>query len=113
MGSLKSYQNRNQRNLLSRGKKKSLIWMMISQVIALVLTAFNQRCRFIYPSSGMLYLNPKRKMTGGVFHIIMKIGGRSCKIIVNSESCINDVSSTVIAKLGLNVVPHPHPYRIT
>jgi len=30
----------------------------------LVLTAFNQRCRFIYPSSGVPYLNPRRKMTG-------------------------------------------------
>ena len=35
-----------------------------------------------------------------MFHIIMKIGGRSYKIAVNSESCINDVSSTIIAKIG-------------
>jgi len=48
-----------------------------------------------------------------MFHIIMKIGGRSCKIAVNSESCINDVSSTIIAKIGLKAVPHPHPFRVT
>jgi len=47
-----------------------------------------------------------------MFHIIMKTGG-SCKIIVDSESYINVVSSTVIAKLGLNVIPHLHPYRVT
>ena len=47
-----------------------------------------------------------------MFHIIMKIDGRSCKIIVDSESCINVVSSTVIAKIGLKAVPHPHPYRV-
>jgi len=48
-----------------------------------------------------------------MFHIIMKIGGRSCKIIVDSGTCINAVSSTVIAKIGLKAEPHPHPYRIT
>jgi len=48
-----------------------------------------------------------------MFHIIMKIGGRSCKIIVDSESCINAVSFTVIVKIGLKAVPHPHPYRVT
>ena len=48
-----------------------------------------------------------------IFHIIMKIGGRSCKIIIDSESYINAVSSIVIANIGLKAVPHPHPYRVT
>jgi len=48
-----------------------------------------------------------------MFHIITKIGGKSCKIIIDSESCINVVSSTLIAKISLKVVPHPHPYRVT
>jgi len=48
-----------------------------------------------------------------MFHIIMKIGRRSCKIIVDSGSCINAVSSTVIAKIGLKSVPHLYPYRVT
>jgi len=48
-----------------------------------------------------------------MFHIIMKIGGRNCKIIVDSESCINVVSSTVIAKIDLKAEPHPYPYRVT
>jgi len=43
----------------------------------------------------------------------MKIGGRSGKIIVDNGSCINAVSFTVIAKLGLKAVPHPYPYRVT
>jgi len=38
-------------------EKKSLIWTMIPQVIALVLIAF-------YPSSGVPYFNPRRKMIG-------------------------------------------------
>ena len=48
-----------------------------------------------------------------MFHIIMKIGRRSCKITVNCETYINDVSFSVIAKFGLKVVPHPHLYRVT
>jgi len=44
-----------------------------------------------------------------MFHLIIKNGGRSCKIIVDSRNCINAVSSTVIAKIGLKAVPHPHP----
>ena len=31
---------------------------------SMVLIAFNQRRRFIYLSSGVPYLNPRRKMTG-------------------------------------------------
>ena len=46
-----------------------------------------------------------------IFHIIMKIGGKSCKIIVDNGSCINAVSSTVIIKFSLKAVPHPYPYQ--
>jgi len=32
---------------------------------------------------------------------------------VDSESCVNAVSSKMIEKIGLNVVPHPHPYKVS
>ena len=48
-----------------------------------------------------------------MFHIITKIGGKSCKVIIDSGSCINAVSSKVITKFGLKAVPHPHPYIVT
>lgn len=48
-----------------------------------------------------------------MFHTFTKIGGNTCKIIVDSKSCINAISSTVIAKFGLKAVPHPHPYNVT
>jgi len=50
-----------------------------------------------------------------MFHIFTRIRGRgrSCKVIMDSGSCINAVSSTIIAKFGLEVVPHPRPYRVT
>ncbi|XP_020258176.1 uncharacterized protein LOC109834550 [Asparagus officinalis] len=48
-----------------------------------------------------------------MFHTFTKIGGKSCKVIVDSGSCINAISSTELAKFGLKAVPHPHPYRVT
>ena len=48
-----------------------------------------------------------------MFHTFTRIGGKSCKVIVDSESCINALSSTLIAKFGLKVLPHPHPYKVT
>ena len=47
-----------------------------------------------------------------LFQIFTRIRGRSCKVIMNSESCINEVS-TVITKFVLEVVPYPHTYRVT
>ena len=48
-----------------------------------------------------------------MFHIITKIGGKSCKIIVDGGSCINAVSFTVIENFSLKAIPHPHSYRVT
>ena len=38
---------------------------------------------------------------------------KNCKIIVDSESCINAVSSSLISKIGLKTVSHPNPYKVT
>jgi len=48
-----------------------------------------------------------------IFHTFTKIGERSCKVIVDSESCINIVSSLIINKVGLEAEPHPHPYKVS
>jgi len=40
-----------------------------------------------------------------MFHTFTRIGGRSYKVIVDSGSCINAVSSTIIANFGLNCIP--------
>ena len=42
-----------------------------------------------------------------IFHTWTKIGDKNCKIIVDSESCINAVSSNLISKIVLKRVPHP------
>ena len=48
-----------------------------------------------------------------VFYIYLRIGDRSCKLIVDSGSCINVVSADSVAKLGLTLVPHPAPYFVS
>nr|ABD63103.1 gag-pol polyprotein, related [Asparagus officinalis] len=48
-----------------------------------------------------------------IFHTFTKIGDKNYKVIVDSGSCINAVSSAMIAKLGLKVVSHPNPYKVS
>ena len=48
-----------------------------------------------------------------VFYIYLRMGDRSCKLIVDSGSCINVVSEDSVAKLGLTLVPHPAPYFVS
>ena len=48
-----------------------------------------------------------------VFYIYLRIGDHSCKLIVDSGSCINVVSADSVAKLGLTPVPHPAPYFVS
>ncbi|XP_078443769.1 uncharacterized protein LOC144713142 [Wolffia australiana] len=48
-----------------------------------------------------------------IFYIYLKIGDRTCKLIVDSGSCINAVSEDAAAKLGLALVPHPVPYHVS
>ena len=42
-----------------------------------------------------------------------KIEDKNCKVIVDIWSCINAISSKVIEKLGLQVVPHPNLYNVS
>ncbi|KAL0918248.1 hypothetical protein M5K25_010246 [Dendrobium thyrsiflorum] len=46
-----------------------------------------------------------------IFHTYTKIKDKNCKVIVDSGSCINAVSSSMVSKLGLSPVPHPIPYK--
>ncbi|CAI9757986.1 unnamed protein product [Fraxinus pennsylvanica] len=47
-----------------------------------------------------------------IFHTYSKINNKGCKVIVDSGSCINAVSMTTVAGLGLQFVPHPQPYSV-
>ena len=48
-----------------------------------------------------------------IFYVYVKIRGRTCKLIVDSGSCINVVSKDTAAQLGLTLVPHPAPYNVS
>jgi len=43
----------------------------------------------------------------------MKIGDKICKIIVDSGSCINVVSSKLVSMTDLEAVPHLCPYKVS
>ena len=44
-----------------------------------------------------------------IFQTYTKCGDKTCKVIIDSRSCINAVSSKVVSNLGLKLTPHPTP----
>ena len=42
-----------------------------------------------------------------------KIADKNFKVIVDSESCINALSSKVTERLELKAAPDPHPYKVS
>jgi hypothetical protein len=48
-----------------------------------------------------------------IFYTYIKCGDKGCKIILDSGSCINVVSSGSVSRLGLKSVPHPKPYSVS
>jgi len=41
------------------------------------------------------------------FQTLTKIASKNCRVIIDSESCVNAVASDMVTKLGLKVVLHP------
>ena len=48
-----------------------------------------------------------------IFQTYTKCGDKTCRVIIDSGSCINAVSSTLVSRLGLKLVPHPNPYKVS
>jgi len=48
-----------------------------------------------------------------IFQTCIKIENKSCKVIVDNDSCINVVASKLITTLGMKPVKHPNPYKVT
>jgi len=42
-----------------------------------------------------------------------KISDKNCRIIIDSGSCINTVTSNMVPRFGLKVVLHPKPYKVS
>lgn len=47
-----------------------------------------------------------------LFRSTCTINGRVCKLIIDSGSCTNVMSSEAAKKLGLEITPHPSPYTL-
>ena len=41
------------------------------------------------------------------------INGKPCKVLVDSGSCVNAISRGTIGRTGLQVTPHPKPYKVS
>ncbi|XP_038983814.1 alpha-ketoglutarate-dependent dioxygenase alkB homolog 3-like [Phoenix dactylifera] len=48
-----------------------------------------------------------------IFHTYIKCGTKDCKVIIDSGSCINAVSISIVSRLGLKPTPHPNPYKVS
>ncbi|GFY90942.1 hypothetical protein Acr_07g0011380 [Actinidia rufa] len=48
-----------------------------------------------------------------IFYAYIKCGEKDCKVIIDSGSCINAVSSSTVSRLGLKPVPHPSLYHVS
>ena len=47
-----------------------------------------------------------------LFKIVCKVEGKCCKLIVDSGSTDNLVSTDMVDKLNLGKIVHPKPYRV-
>ena len=47
-----------------------------------------------------------------IFHSRCTVQGKVCSLIIDSGSCANVVSLSMIEKLNLQTLVHPHPYNI-
>ena len=47
------------------------------------------------------------------YYMFTKIRDKSCKVIVDSENCINVILSKSLENLGIKAVLHPHPFKVS
>ncbi|XP_062001678.1 uncharacterized protein LOC133718811 [Rosa rugosa] len=48
-----------------------------------------------------------------IFQSTCTVGGKVCKMIIDSGSCENVISEEAVAKLGLETQTHPQPYKLS
>jgi len=54
----------------------------------------------------------KDEQRESIFHCHCTVQWKVCFVIIDGESCANVVSLSMIEKLGLQTMTHPHPYNI-
>lgn len=48
-----------------------------------------------------------------VVHIYGTQNGKSYKVIIDNNSCVNIISKSAVEKIGVKTESHPQPYKIT
>ena len=48
-----------------------------------------------------------------IFHTYVKCGFTNCKVIIDSGSCINAVSSSLVTCLRVKLISHPNPCKVS
>ena len=48
-----------------------------------------------------------------IFQTLTAISDKSCRVIIDSESCVNAVASNMVTKVLLKVVPYPQSYKVS
>jgi len=54
----------------------------------------------------------KDEQRENIFHKRCTVQDKVCSLIIDGKSCANVVSLSMIEKLGLQAIGHPHPYNI-
>ena len=54
----------------------------------------------------------KEEQRENIFHSRCTVQGKVCSLIIDGGSCTNVASSSMVEKLGLQAMVHPHPYNI-
>jgi len=48
-----------------------------------------------------------------ILRTFIKIRNKVCKIIIDSGSCVHAITTETAKSLGLTLVPHPSPYKVS
>lgn len=99
------------KSLSIRPKKATLIMMML---MSIPLSALYIPLPQLFVIRCALALLEERNdcRCPSIFHILTKIASKSCKVIIDSDCCINDMSSMVIDKIGSATIFHPQPCKV-
>jgi hypothetical protein len=53
-----------------------------------------------------------QKQMKNIFHARSNINNKVCSIYIDSESCANVITATLVKKLNLNTIKHERHYRL-
>lgn len=57
-------------------------------------------------------LEEHKEQRCNIFHMNCKVKEKTCLVIIDGGSCANVVSEQLVAKIGLEAIKHPRPYKL-